>query len=246
MTPTMHGRDAEQHLLYSLLNEIRSRALVLVLDGRAGIGKTTLWQAAQAVARERSYRVLATRAVEAEATLPFTGLVDLLQRVADDHLAELPVPQQRALEIALLRREPTELPVDRLAVSLAVLAVLRSIARTTPAIIAVDDLQWLDRPSARVLAFALRRLNEEPVGLLATLRSEVEGPLPLGLDQAIPASRLRRIALDGLPVGALDQVLRDRLGLDLARTTLVRLHQVTGGNPFYALELASSLPVPPN
>jgi DNA-binding CsgD family transcriptional regulator len=145
------------------------------------------------------------------------------------------------LEVALLRTEPDE-GIDQLAVSRAVLEVLRVLARSRTTLVAIDDLQWLDAASARVLIFAVRRLAAEPVGLLATLRIERPGPLPFDLEHAIPQARLARLRLPPLPVGILDLLLRDRYRLELAWPTLIHLHRMTAGNPLYALEVARALP----
>lgn len=69
----------------------------LVIEGEAGPGKTTLWNAGIAEARERGYRVLACAAAGSEAQLSFTALRDLLADVFDDVADKLPAPQRRAL-----------------------------------------------------------------------------------------------------------------------------------------------------
>jgi DNA-binding CsgD family transcriptional regulator len=108
-------------------------------------------------------------------------------------------------------------------------------------VVAVDDLQWLDRPTASVLAFALRRVGSEPVALLATLRTEDDRTAFGELERVIREQRLRRLELGPLSVGALHRLIRSRLGVVFPRPTLMRLHEVSGGNPFYALELARAL-----
>src|SRR5206468_311940 len=83
-------------------------------------------------ARERGYQVLTCRSAEAETQLPFTGLGDLLAGVSDQTLAVLPEPQRRALDVAMLRADWDGPPIERRAVSLAVLGVLRRIAEQAP------------------------------------------------------------------------------------------------------------------
>ena len=110
---------------------------------------------------------------------------------------------------------------------------------STPLAVAVDDAQWLDRPSASVLEFCFRRLQREPVLILLTFRTD--DPVPLGLDRALPPDRLRRVQLGPLSLGAIGEILRSRLGAALPRYTLTRLYDTCGGNPFYALESARAL-----
>ena len=130
---------------------------------------------------------------------------------------------------------------DPHAIAMAFLNMLRSLAALRPVLLALDDIQWLDTASADVLAFAVRRLRQEPVRLLATLRVEPHVNVPLELDRALPEDRLRRLDIGPLSVGALHHLVRARLGVELARPTLHRLRERSGGNPFYALEIARAL-----
>src|SRR5512143_2639745 len=104
------GREWELDSALRFLDQLEAGACAFLVDGEAGIGKTTLWQAAVAAAAERRLRVLSSRPVEAETALPFAALGDLLERVGDDVLGGLPGPQRAALEVALLRAAPTGRP----------------------------------------------------------------------------------------------------------------------------------------
>jgi predicted ATPase len=154
----------------AFLDAVPSGPCGLVLEGPAGIGKTMVWQAGVTGAAGRSYAVLSCCPAESEATLSFAALGDLLDGVLDRALPLLPPPQRRALEVALLLEDPVGSPPEQRAVCVAFLAALRHLSELGPVVLAVDDLQWLDDPSARVLEFALRRLSREPAGLLASAR----------------------------------------------------------------------------
>ena len=197
---SVFGRQEELSVLASFLDGIPEGPAALLFTGAAGAGKTTLWNEGLRLARERGWGALTARPVESEAKLSFTALGDLMSGVGEEVAAPLPEPQARALDAALLRIEPGEDLPDSRAVSLAVLGTLRFLAKAGPLLIAVDDLQWLDAPTARVLQFALRRLKTEPVGFLSTLRADDDGPTPLGVDRVLPEDRLHR-----LRVGALDR-----------------------------------------
>src|SRR5205823_1450111 len=112
------GRDAELSEVDRFLEDVPDGPAALVLEGVAGIGKTTLWQAAGNLARTRDFRVLTTRAAESEARLSYTALGDLLEGELDDAVQGLPPPQRAALETALLRTTTGAAP-DQRAVSLA-------------------------------------------------------------------------------------------------------------------------------
>lgn len=229
------GRDAE---LDAVRQALASGAATrgIVLEGKAGIGKTVLWQAGVAHSEGRGVRVLRARPAEAESTLSHAALGDLLAPLAEEAMDALPGPQRHALEVALLRTSAGEKPIDARAVGAGTLALLREAAARAPVLVAIDDFQWLDPASAAAVRFALRRLDSEPVILFATLRPAPEGePLDLGL----AAERLTRIAVGPLDdLGALQRMLRTRLGEPLPRPAVARLADVSGGNPYYALELA--------
>src|SRR5262249_60018651 len=100
------GRDREMAAVAAFLDAVRSGPVGLLLEGEAGIGKSTVWSAGVAGAARRSYTVLSCRPTESEATLSFAALGDLLHGVLDQALPQLPPPQRRALEVALLLAGP--------------------------------------------------------------------------------------------------------------------------------------------
>ena len=241
-TTAVIGREAEQEAIRAFLAGTGMRALVI--EGEAGIGKTTLWSAAVAEAAQGGYRVLACRPAGSEVQLSFAALGDLLDGVLEQALAELPTPQRRALEVALLLEEAAGPPPDQRAVGLALLGVLRLLVDSHPVLVAIDDAQWLDPSTAAVLEYAVRRLRAEPIALLAALRAEPGRPARTGLGAATPEERLAQIQLGPLSVAALHHLLRSRLDLALPRPLLLRVHETSGGNPFYAVELARGLEPP--
>jgi DNA-binding CsgD family transcriptional regulator len=108
-------------------------------------------------------------------------------------------------------------------------------------VLGVDDTQWLDAPTASALEYVARRLRQEPVCMLVSLRGEHDDRLPFGLAEAFPADRLFRIGLTGLGLQALYTLLRTRAGLTLPRPVLRRIGTASAGNPFLALEIAHAL-----
>jgi DNA-binding CsgD family transcriptional regulator len=242
------GRDGELGYVATLLSQAHDGPAALVFAGEPGIGKTTMLLAAAERARASSAVVLAAHPVEAEAELGFTALADLLAPVVDELLPALPEPQRHALAVALLLEEPGRRPLDRRAVCAATLSGLRMVAARGPVVLTIDDLQWLDASSARVLDFALRRLGG-PLSVVACERAGAGSPpgdraagVRLDLGRALPAGRCARHVLGPLSLGALQQVLKRELGRSFPHRTLVRIARVAGGNPFFALELARSVP----
>ncbi|MET0837123.1 MAG: AAA family ATPase [Thermoleophilaceae bacterium] len=230
------GRDAELARTAAFLDALLTGPSGLLIEGEAGAGKTTLWLAGVEEARERGYRVLETRPAEADAGLPFAGLGDLVESTLDEVLDELPEPQADALRVALLLAPPGQAPPDERAVAVAVLGVLRELARTGRVLVAVDDVQWLDPPSAMVVSFAWRRLREEPVGILLAHRLGTNAPAALVEDD-----RFSSLGVGPLALGAVHRLLHSRLDLVLPRPALRRVHEASGGNPFFSLELGRAL-----
>ena len=231
------GREDEIAALVGFLETRANLPGVLLLRGEAGIGKTTLWRHGLELAGGRDYRVLSCRGSSAEAQLSFVALGDLLGDALDEVLPALPGPQAKALAVALLLEDSRGSPPDQRAIALAFVGALRLLARSQPVAVAVDDLQWLDRPSALVLDFALRRLRAEAVAFLLTLRQHDGAPTPLELERAVGPERLTQLPVGPLSLGALHRLLSERLEMVLSRPKLRRLRELSGGNPLFALEL---------
>ena len=231
------GRGPELAVVEELLGEAEPSLAALEVVGEPGIGKTTVWQEAVRRGEARGLRVVAARPAESEARLAFAALADLLETVGDEILALLPPPQRNAIDVALLRADAGRAPSRRL-VGTALLSILRELTSRGPVLLAVDDAQWLDPPSAAALEFALRRLAFAPLRVVVSLRSDATRP---GFVLAIDDARVRRLPVGPLSVAALQRIIVDRLGVALPRPVLVRLAEASGGNAFYALEIARLL-----
>jgi DNA-binding NarL/FixJ family response regulator len=234
------GREQELGSVYAFLDRPVAGPAGFVLEGEPGIGKSTLWLAAVAAAREQGLLVLSSRPAEAERRLPHVGLADLFDDVLEEVLPALPTPRRRALEVALLVEGPAGGKADPRALGMGVRTALQLLAANRRVLVAIDDVQWLDAGSAGALAFALRRLDDANVLLLLARRTGGKRS-PAPLENVLSDRAVQRLALGPLSVGALHGLLQQRLGRTFARPTLLRLHETAGGNPFYALELARSL-----
>jgi DNA-binding CsgD family transcriptional regulator len=211
----------------------------LLLEGEAGIGKTTTWLAAAEQARTRGMHVLTARAAATESVTAYISLADLFSTVEAEVIATLPGPQRLAVDRILLHVNDDEVPTDQRAVAAAFLSAINILSDRAPVLVAIDDLQWLDPSSTRVVAFAARRFSG-PVGFLATVRTgDEESDLSwLQLEQP---DAMMRILLRPLGIGRLHQVVSARFGRSISRQTMLRIHDASGGNPFYALELARAM-----
>ncbi len=232
------GRELELALVEGFLERLEDASAALIVEGEPGIGKTVLWREGLRRAQLRGVRILGAQPAESEARLSYAALGDLVGGVFDEATANLPDVQQHALAVALLRREPDD-GMDARVVAAALLSLLRVLSSAGPLLLAVDDVHWLDRASARALEFAARRTPER-VGWLLTRRSGADDRLPLGLD-VLPDDRVQRLLLPGLLVAALHHLLAGRVDMAPSRPLLLRVHAASGGNPFVALELARAV-----
>ena len=213
---------------------------MLVIEGEAGIGKTTLWLGALEEAHERGFRVLSARAGQAESGLAFAVLADLLVGIEPAVLDGLPHLQRVALDRVLLREDGTGPPTDERVVASAFLTLVDRLSADAPLVVAIDDLQWLDPSSQAVVAFGARRLKGR-IGLLVTERTEPDTGYGAAWLQLNRLDGVDRVRVSPLSLGGLRKVIVSQLGRTFSRPTIVRIGEVSGGNPFYALELARAM-----
>ena len=211
------GREHERARVQAFVAALPAEPRALLLRGAPGIGKTAVWRLALQSCTHAGFEVLVTRPAEDEMPLGLAGLVDLFEHVDVD--------------TGPLLVEDSPFARGRM-----VLAALRRLAETRPVVIAIDDLQWLDLASARALRYALRRLDAEPVGVLATVRDDA----PLAAANVLPRSHSERLDLGPLGLDALRRLLSATVET-ISRPALHRIHEVSGGNPLYAIELARGL-----
>ena len=177
MPAVVVGRDAELASIRDFVTGISDGASALVLEGEAGMGKTTLWRAGVEAAESAGLCVLQAEPAESETALSFSGLGDLLDPVLDEALAPLPAGQRSALARALVLEEVEGPAPDAHAAGVALLNALRGLASTRDLLVAVDDVQWLDAATSAALAYAARRLRGEHVGVLLARRAGLESSL---------------------------------------------------------------------
>ena len=223
----LHGRDAEQRLIESLLADARDgRSAVIVILGEPGIGKTALLRQA---ADSSGMAALRCTGVEAEQALPFAGLHQLL-RPCLRFLGRLPEPQAAALRAAFgLSRERVD---DQLLVSLATLSLLAEAAAEAPLLCVVDDAQWLDPASAGALLFTARRLYAESLALLVGVRT--------GDETTFDARGLPELRLEPLADDAARALLETRLSSTGSSAGTELLLRQAAGNPLALLELTAA------
>ncbi len=251
--PPLVGRDAETALLQDRWREtVASRGGAIFLCGEAGIGKTRLLTTLGEYVQRRGGRVLAVRCHEHERGQLYGPMVDLLQAAltagGDALIREMPAWQVASL--ARLAPEVTEfVPADSLSplpagreerhLINALTGFLIRLARRTPLLLLIDDLQWAPESTLAWLPSLARRIATEPLLLVGAYRLE-EAP-PEGLLAQVVArleseTNARRVTLPRLSPQDLAAWLP---GLDEKR--VAQLHRHTDGNPFFVVETLRAL-----
>lgn len=233
-------RPAEFRAVTEFLSCAERCPCALVIEGPAGVGKTTLWLEGVEAARERGFRVLTARAAQAETALAYATVADLLGDIDPEVLAGLPEVQCVAVDRVLLRADGDGPGTDQGVVAAAFTTALQRLTEDRPLLLGLDDVQWLDPSSQAVVSFAARRLTGR-FGLLVTERSEHEGEGAAEWLRLSTSDAAGRVHVGPLSLGGLHALVSTRLGRTFPRPTMVRIAEISGGNPFYALELARAI-----
>ena len=181
------GRERELGVLNALVDGVGDRGGALVVCGEPGIGKSALLAMANRRATDRGMLALTAAGVQSETHLPFAGLHQLLRPILAG--AEGLPERQRVALLAAFGITDVVAP-DLFLIALAALELLADTAARSPLLLIVEDAQWLDRPSGDVLAFVARRLESEPILLLAAVRE--------GHASALGKAGLPELRLEGL------------------------------------------------
>jgi DNA-binding SARP family transcriptional activator len=252
------GRDAQWKTLTTAWKAVRrGQGRIVLIEGESGVGKSRLtgeflrWVVAEGgtVLRGRSY--------DRRAGIPYEPVVEALRGALDAPGLSGTSPEW-LVEVARLVPELRErfpgLPAAAAAdagegwrLFEGVAQMLAATAAERPVVIATDDLQWCDEDSCNLLRFLTRRLERVPVLWL--------GLLTLGeVERDAPAARLCRVLrakahADVVTLGSLSeeevwQLVREMGHLSAptgGRRFAARLHRITGGNPFYVIELLKTM-----
>ena len=251
------GRAAEIAVLRSAVdNALAGRGRVVVLAGEPGIGKTSLAVDAAADADRRGGRVLWGACWEGEGAPAFWPWIQVLRGYAaqvDDEQLERDVGAGAAdllrlvPELASRLRDPPAAPdLDpdqaRFRLFDAVASLLCRAASRRPLLVVVDDLQWADESSLRLLGFVAAQLATNPVVIVAAYRSTEVGPdHPMAPVIQDIGRRGEVLAITGLDTAGVAALMASTAGTDLRDELAVAVYEQTGGNPLFVAEMTRLL-----
>ncbi len=240
MTPALVEREREVAQLNALVDAVAGgEGRAVLIEGPAGIGKSALLAQARRRAADGGALVLAARGSELEREFPFGVVRQLLEAVVagdGDVLAGAAAPAAPVF-FGSLEGEGD--------VSFAALHglywVALNLAAERPLVLAVDDLHWCDRASLRFLAYLARRLEDQPILALATVRSNEPGTDVALLGEIAHDPATISIRPVPLSADAVRDLVRDRLGPDADEPFCSACHEATGGNPLFLRQLLTAL-----
>jgi DNA-binding CsgD family transcriptional regulator len=227
------GRQVECEALDRLLADaLAATSRALILRGEAGVGKTALLGYLSERAETSGSRVARTVGVESEMELAYSSLHQLCVTMLD-HLDRLPAPQRAALRTVFgLSEGPAP---DPFLVGLATLSLFADLSEEQPLVCIVDDSQWLDQASARILAFVARRLLADPIAIACAARTGVGDAVLAGLPELVVGELSETDAL---------ALLLDNLQGPLDAAVCQLIVAESHGNPLALLEFPRTWSVP--
>ena len=238
--PLILDRDADLAVASATISAAAEGhgALVLV-EGPAGIGKTTLLRAVCAQARDRGIRVLTARGLALEQGFSYGIVRQLLEPVraaAGD--GEWDTLLDGAARLARRVFDTTDAGTglgavedgDPHATVHGLYWLAANLAAREPLVVAIDDAHWADAPSLRWLSHLAARIDGLPITLLLGSRSGPDQPEIIGELRGYPGCV--RLELRPLSAAATAALVRERFGDQVGPELGRAAHASTGGNPF--------------
>jgi DNA-binding CsgD family transcriptional regulator len=236
VAPSLIGRSSELQRIDDSIAEVAGgRARVLLIGGEAGIGKSALLGAALDRSRLAGFAVGAGACIELSTPLRFLSVRAALH----DLLQDLDVMPSEPLLGPLLTGQSPEFDVEPVMVMEAFIDLLDDLARRSPLVLGLEDLQWADESTAELLTYVVRHVFDQRVLLVGTFRTaELSRGHPItALISDVRLAAVERIELGGLERNDLRAFVRVRTNADPTEDFLDELGRRSGGNPFFASEL---------
>ena len=246
MDRTLVERVREVEELYALVGDTaKGEGAVALIEGKAGVGKSTLLAQARARAERDGARVLTARGSELESLFSFGVVRQLFEGVLTDKKGRAGALKGAAAAAEAAFGPPGdqgEPGGDESFTTLHGLYWLAlNLAEKQPLVLAVDDLHWCDRASLSFIAYLAGRLEGQPILVATTLRSTDPGVDPALVADIVHAPTTRAVRPGPLSAEAVAELVRERLGPNAEPEFCSACHSATGGNPLLLGQLLTAL-----
>lgn len=247
----LYGREGDaarvRDVLTSVARDGAGRAFVI--EGEAGIGKSSLLREACSVAERLGLSVLSARGAELERDFGFAIVRQLFERrfraLTDPERVRIVSGAARIGAAALdIGHEPAVPSRDQLATYHGLYWLVANLADEGPLVLAIDDVHWADAASVGWLVYLLPRLEDLGVAVVFAVRSGERSADPM-LDVLLRSDRLESVVLAPLGADDVARIVRERFAT-AGDVFVGACHEATGGNPFLVMELVEALAAEPD
>ncbi len=262
ITTVFVNREDEMRFLEGQSKQVLDdKGTIVLLEGEAGVGKSTLTEVFADGCTKKGFEILRGRCLYYENTDPYIPFIEALgdyvkdkefeREDTDNHISVAGMPmsligagieeeEEELAEISI--SDKRELMFDK---------VTRAVidrSKDNPILLFIDDLQWIDEASARLLHHLARHTSEDRVLLLGAYRPEElvtgdkEYPLEKVLDRMKEEGLVTMLEVNRLTFRYASKMIKKRLHSDeLPQSFLMLIYRVTEGNPYYIVEMLNSM-----
>ena len=215
---------------------------LVMIEGEAGAGKTSLLSAAAGLGASREMLVLRARGGEHERDFAYGVARQLFELVLADETRRGELLQGMAAGVApIFSPEPPQNESGPFAVQHGLYWLVADLAEAAPLLLVVDDAQWADLASLRALVYIARRLEGLPVALVFAIRTGETGPVDPLLDELRREPGAMPIVPEPLTEEAASLLAGSELGQSPTPKFAAACHRASSGNPFLIVELLRAL-----
>jgi predicted ATPase len=262
VSPRFVNRQKELEVLKSLFEDTKQgHGIVVFVHGEAGIGKTRLISEFENHVISQGAKFLKGRGLYREESSPYLPFTDALNQFfiereerEEDSTGIMGLVSERlhsppmGLTVLEEKADRIDLNIERDKMFETIYELIRDISRENTLVLFLDDLQWADVATLRLMHYIARNIKDERVMLLGAYRSEelrtgrVEAALSEIIQRMAQEERYVSLEVKGLQRDSIGLMVKEILEIeDLPPTFIKKLFEESEGNPYFVEEVVKSL-----